>query len=136
MNSDASNLPSGLPGIVSAEEPLARFLRHSNHFNTQGISYRAFLPNLKNMEVSVQRDDDNTRLRMHAGKTMEGHIYGVGIVSTKIVRELKLDARAQEPPERHANIVGWLSDNDSVNAKAQNKDDADVLARNAAMFQW
>ena len=130
MKSYAFTLDSGLPEFVSAEEPLARFLTSSGHFNSQQVKPAAFMPNPANMQTSVFRNDDAERLRECASKAMpDRRVHGVAIVSTKIVRETSLDVQAQEPPARHANIVGWASD--PVLAKSENKMYAIALAQNA-----
>lgn len=58
-------------------------------------------------------------------------LYGAAIVKAKHVRSALLDVVAQEPPPRHANIVGWpWSETDPEMRKAEH------IERALVIVQW
>lgn len=104
-------LPSGLPDTVADAEDLARFLTSSGHYNSTVVKPAAFMPNPRNGETSVYR---------HGADPLEGlvniareeigaerKVHGAAVVKAAAVRAAQLEARAGEPPPRHADIVGW-----------------------------
>lgn len=104
-------LPSGLPEIVANEEALARFLMSSSYFNATVVKPAAFLPNAKaRMTTSVSRHDaepPENLIQIGRGLRPDRTIHGAAIVTAVVVRSARLDVVADEPPLRHANIVGW-----------------------------
>ena len=126
-------LPSGLPIHVEDEEDLARFLTSSSQFNTHGPKTAAFLPNPADGKKSVFRHglEPRTALWLLAGQLT---VHGVAIVKARHVREAGLDVISEEPPPRHANIVGYvlLGDDPRV-AKADYVQQANLVAQRAKM---
>ncbi len=132
-------LPSGLAEHVDDEEDLARFLVSSSQFNATMVKPSAFLPNPKNGETSVFRHGTShiEQLWKLAELNVAGErsLHGAAIVKARHVRAAHLGVLASEPPERHANIVGWLVDTDPELAKAYWKEKAADLARYAVLVK-
>ena len=136
----AEVLSSGLAEIVEDEEDLARFLTSSSQFNAAGIKPSAFLPNPKNRETSVFRHGSHPRESLW--RTAEEHLagtrtlHGAAIFKATHVRSAALDVVAQEPPPRHANIVGWpWSQTDPEMGKAEQKERAALIAQHAGFVR-
>lgn len=62
--------------------------------------------------------------------------HGAAIVEVEAVRGAGLDAVAQEPPLRHANIRGWPRSTDPDEQKAQRKEVANLIAESAWHMPW
>ena len=106
-------LQSGLPELISNDEPLARFLTSRSYYNQWGPKASAFLPNRADFKTSVFRHgkDPAARLWQIAEDQIRGRtVYGAAIVIASHVRRVGLEAEAEEPPLRHANIAGWPND--------------------------
>lgn len=136
----SSNLPSGLPINVLDQEKLTRFLTSSSQYNARMAKPAAFLPNQKNGETSVFRMDGGSPQELwlvadtYIPKTRT--VHGAAIVSTSVVREARLNVVSQEPPPRHANIVGWpTSETDPDLAKAERLKCAQMLAGTAILIK-
>lgn len=126
-------LPSGLPEAVAGAEDIARFLTSRGHFNSTMVRPAAFLPNPADRKKSVCRHGKEPRddLRRLANEYLPPgtKVYGAGFCKAADVRAVKLDVVAEEPPRRHANIVGWLIDEtDPDLQKAAEKELAGVIA--------
>jgi hypothetical protein len=125
-------LTSGLPEAIGADEDLARFLTQSSHFKARQVQPSAFLPHKASRNTSVMR---HGREPMHTLAAL-GHIvaggralYGAALIRGSHVRSAGLDVVPDEPPERHAVIVGWpWVDDDAEQQKAQQKEKALALA--------
>lgn len=106
-------LPSGLPEHVANEEPLARFLTSSSHYNASVVKPSAFLPNPRDGKTSVFRHDAEPRAALEAiGRNevaQDRSLHGAAIITAAEVRAAKLEVTAAEPPSRHADIEGWQS---------------------------
>lgn len=106
-----ATLSSGLPEVVGDDEDLARFLTSSSHYNSIMVKPTAFLPNPKDGTTSVCRHGDKPRevLWQIAAEHVVGdrNLHGAAIVRAGAVRAIQLDVLANEPPPRHAEIVGW-----------------------------
>lgn len=132
-----NRLPSGLPELVADEETLARFLTSSGQFAaSKGIvKGAAFLP--KNFETSVFRHGREPSEDLWAlGRTavQDRALYGAGFVSAASVRDAGLEARADEGPPRHANLIGWPAmPADPELEKSKHKDMANVIAGKARL---
>lgn len=129
-------LPSGLPDHVDDGEDLARFLTSSGHYNATAVKPAAFMPNPRNGETSVFRHGaeplDDLKMIAQNEVGTERRIHGAGIVKAKHIREAKLEARAGEPPPRHADLIGWpWSANDPDFSKASQKELAALIAQKA-----
>lgn len=131
-------LPSGLVDIVEDEEDLARFLTSSRQFNAVMVKPSAFLPNPKDGKKSVFRQGSLPRESLwqiwNEYVTGAGTLHGAAIVKTKHVRSALLDVVAEEPPPRHANIVGWpWSQSDPDMGKAEQIERATLIAQHAEL---
>lgn len=124
-------LESGLPEHVAADEDLARFLIQSNQFNTQVVKPAAFMPNPKDRETSVSRQQREPSAALwEAGLQAAGGrtLYGAAFVKAQEVRDAGLEVTAAEPPPCHAVITGWPWPDDTDMQRAQQKEFAIVLA--------
>ena len=126
-------LPSGLPEIVAGEEDLARFLTSHGYFNSKMVKPAAFLPNPADQKTSVCRHGKEPleELRGLASEYLPvgKKVYGAGICKTADVRAARLEVTAEEPPRRHANIVGWpINEEDPDLQKAAQRELAGVVA--------
>lgn len=131
-------LPSGLPDHVDGDEDLARFLNSSRYFRVDGsLQGKAFLPD--DGETSVFRHGREPRKALWAiGRTtiVEGrNLHGAAIFKAGIVRAVGLDVAAEEPPPRHANIVGWPTNPDPRIERAAQLEWADLIAAGAELVQ-
>ena len=66
-------------------------------------------------------------LNLEPGK----EVYGAAILTVRDVRAEKLEVIPEEPPPRHANIIGWPSDSDPVEEKAKRLKFAQALVQRA-----
>jgi hypothetical protein len=135
-----ATLPSGLPEQVSDEESLARFLTQSNYFNAVMVRPAAFLPNPKNGQTSVFRQGNESHEALwQVGQEQiagERSLHGIALFKAKHVREVQLDVVSQEPPPRHANIIGWPSNtSDPELEKAKRKALAIQIAQHAELLR-
>ena len=133
-------LSSGLPEVVDSEEDLARFLTSSSQFNSAGVKPAALLPKPTNHETSVFRhasQPSESLWRIGADHLAGARkLYGAAIFKAVHVRAALLDVVAQEPPPRHANIVGWpRSQSDPELEKAKQKERAVLIAQHAELVR-
>ena len=138
----AGTLPSGLLEYVDDGEKLARFLISSSQFSSTMVKPSALLPNPKNGETSVFRHGEEPRgrlweiaesnLRLPEGR----RLHGAAIITAQDVRTEELEVKAEEPPPRHANIIGWpFSSDDPEWRKAEQKEKAVLLASRAILVR-
>jgi hypothetical protein len=112
--------------FVADQERLSRFLVFGRWFNMQEqyVKAAAFLPNQK-LETSVFRTTDLDHavvwpLADDALLNREGaELHGRADISARDVRATGLEIRAQEPPPRHADLIGWSSEKDAQKSRAQ-----------------
>jgi hypothetical protein len=102
-------------GPVALSEILSRFVLKKDWYRSpdNSVKYAAFLPNPKNGETSVFRisgisdkevwDIDNREV----AKDPKRPILGRADISASNAVAKGLEILPSEPPERHANIVGW-----------------------------
>lgn len=119
----ASREPEGtLPAHVAESESLARFLFSDRFFarTTGRVKWRAFDPP-ENLELSVFRTDGMTvediwRLgRERAGAVRNESPRARADLGATDVRAQKLDVTAAPKDDRrHANIIGWPSEKESI----------------------
>lgn len=132
-------LPSGLPESVQPEEDLARFVTSSSYYSRQYMKVKgaAFMPNPNdNYTTSVFRHGAEPRdalWRIGTENITSSTLHGAGIVSASGVRSALLEVEAKEPPDRHANIVGWSIEDDLEVQKAKQKMQAASLAEFARL---
>lgn len=133
-------LPSGLPELVADDEPLTRFLTSSRYFSAAVVKPAAYLPNPKDGCTSVFRQGAEAMevLRKMAEEHVLGErtLHGVAICSARHVRDAHLNVVADEPPPRHANIVGWPAvEGDPEQTKARQKECALLIAQHARLVR-
>ncbi len=102
-------------GPVDLSEILSRFILQRNWYRPSDntVKYAAFMPNPKNGETSVFRTSNlsdkeiwligEREVAMKRGKP----IIGRAEIVTAVVVSHNLKVVPSEPPERHANIIGW-----------------------------
>jgi len=133
-------LPSGLPEIVGDDEQVASFLTSSSHFNATLVKAVAFVPNSKNGEKSVCRHGAELRVelqRLASVYLKQIQAHGAGVVGADVVKGIGLSVESHEPPERHANLQGWVwSAADPKMGKAENLERAKRLAEKATLVRW
>jgi hypothetical protein len=103
---------------VATYETLTRFVMQSNWFRSSDrrVKYAAFMPNLRNGETSVFRISDLSDVEVWAigddtvATLRERPILGRADITASLVMANKLNLVPDEPPPRHANIVGWPQD--------------------------
>ncbi len=104
------------------------------------VKHSAYLPNPKDHATSVFRHgaspaDSLWRIGLeHAavGRTL----HGAAICKTLHVRYAKLEVRANEPPPRHADIIGWPAQPaDPAMEKAQQKELAMLITQYAQLVR-
>lgn len=102
-------------GPVAISEFLSRFILKKEWYKPSDnrVRYAAFLPNPKNGETSVFRISDISDKEVwdigdrEVAKDPNRPILGRADVSASNVVTKGLEILPSEPPERHANIVGW-----------------------------
>lgn len=132
-------LPSGLPEYVADAEPLSRFLTSDSHFNSVMAKPSAFMPRNDSAETSVFRQGPDSLPALW--ETADGALVGrnvraVAILTGADVRQARLNVKADEPPLKHANIVGWPSGQEDVELmRAQRKERALLMAQAARLIK-
>jgi hypothetical protein len=133
-------LPSGLPEVVVDEEALARFLVSSSYFSAGVVKAAAFLPNPKaQMTTSVSRHGAEPRqelILIGRGVRPDRTLHGAAICKASGVRSARLDVISDEPPPRHANIVGWPVDADPSFQKAAQLERALEIASRSRLIRF
>lgn len=133
-------LQSGLSSQVVDNEPLARFLTSSSHYNEQGVKPGAFLPNPHDNQTSVFRHGpEPVETLWNIGDSVVGQsgrtLHGAAFISAEDVRAAELEVISEEPPPRHANITNWPSYDVPSFAKAAQKEISLILASKSAMLK-
>lgn len=125
-------LPSGLPEVIEDDEDIARFLTQSSHFKRDRVNPSAFIPGKRDRETSVSRHGRTPIAALCSlGRAAAGQrkLYGAAMIKAADVSSAELSIAADEPPDRHAVIKGWLwLGNDPALEKAQQKERALILA--------
>lgn len=135
------DLPSRLPKIVGDDEKLARFLASDRLFNKSGlIRPAAYMPNPAHRNSSVFREEGGrveTLKKIWAeNQTGDRSLHAIAICKARDVRAAALDVASEEPPPKHANIVGWpWNDAYPEIAKAEQKERAAVIAQSAELIR-
>lgn len=129
-------LPSGLPEVVDNDEFISRFLTQSNHYSQAFVKPVAFMPNSKNLRLSVVRHDANPvseSERIAREDFCLPKAYGVAVVLAEDVRLEELEFDANDMPHRHADVINWpWIASDPEWSKAAQKLKAIALAQKAA----
>lgn len=137
-------LPSGLPERVDDDEAILRFVFQSNLLSKGQVKHQAFLPaplsdKIPRLGTPVFRHPEEPKEAVRElGLVVLGNrpnkLHGAAVVSAKSVRQASLEIEGDEPPVRHALILGWaMVDTDPETQKARNMDLAIALAA-AAKF--
>ena len=118
--------PATQPEPLSANEPLTRFVTDRDHFDKPPgkVHWRAFRPKSEESELSIARIHDLAIGEIwNLGQEMAGTPSGRTVVGRadfllSHVRAARLNSSAldvvpDEPPRRHALIIGWPSDRDA-----------------------
>ena len=99
-------------GVVGKNENLSRYIFSTRHFSRHlnRIKGEAYMPNRG--EVSVFRTDRLTdsaiwEIGSDVATKSKRTLYARGDTKAHEVRKVGLDILAEEPPLRHANLVGW-----------------------------
>jgi hypothetical protein len=91
-----------------------------------------FLPSPRDRETSVSRHGKSPSERLwQIGKEAAGDrpLYGASVFEARAVRAAGLDVIAEEPPPRHAAIIGWpWIEDDPDLQKARQKERAALIA--------
>lgn len=131
-------LPSGLPDLVDDEEAIARILRSSRHYSSGAVKAAGYMP-ASDGALSVLRHGavPVDALWQLATETLgvDVTIHGAAICKAGVFREKDLEVRADEPPLRHANVVGWPTDPDPELQKSKQKEIALALASKSALLK-
>lgn len=97
---------------------LSRFILYKDHYRPSDNSVRpaAFLPNSRG-ETSVFRvsnisTEETWRIGNEVATSRNRTLYGKADLLTPAVLAQNLRVESQEPPPRHANIIGWPSGKD------------------------
>jgi hypothetical protein len=131
-------LPSGLPDVVADDEDLARLLRSSGHFSATVVKASAFLPAKDGMTSVIRHGAEPREDLWELAEVFLGtgtRFHGAAVCKAAVIRAQQLDVVAQEPPPRHANIVGWPADPDPELQKAQQKERALAIASQSVLVR-
>lgn len=127
-------LESGLSEVVADDEPLARFATESSKFNSSGAKPALFIPpSCATLSVGRQGPEPMEDLITLAREYLpESKVYGAAILTARQVRDVELRVEADEPPRRHANVLGWPESPDIDERKARWKLKAVELANRSS----
>jgi hypothetical protein len=130
----ATGAPPDPPLLATDDEELTRFLTQSGHYNTRGVTARAFSLPRAETKLSIFRTngfDDAARWRLGDDRIPPiptRRVLGVGLFTPVAIAGagLRLERDAIDHP-RHASICDWPPD------KEGQKDRATALAALAAL---
>jgi len=99
---------------IDPSETLSRFIFQKSQYKTSDntVRYTAFIPSSKNGETSVFCTSDihdekiwniGREVSVKRGKP----VLGRADIVADVVMSQDLEINSSEPPERHANIIGW-----------------------------
>ena len=114
-------MPSAEPApTLEPTDLLSRYATRSKHYNTYGITPGAFMPNTKDMRLSVfcttgLSYEETVAIAEENTPVAYGH--GSSLVS--FIRSLGLDADYNNDPHRHVDIIGWPEAKDRQKSLAQ-----------------
>ena len=116
---------------ISLSEILSRFILNKNYVRANNsVRHAAFMPN-RNGETSVFRTSEMSanniwNIGNEVARTRGKPLVGRADIVTARVFSSGLQAVPQEPPEKHANIIGWSSE------KSEQRKTALILASESA----
>lgn len=133
----AEPLPSGLPESIADDEDLARVLRSSGHYSSSCVKASAFLPAKDGMTSVIRHGAEPAGELWQVAEAVVGSTikHGAAIFKATVVRAERLDVVADEPPPRHANIIGWPMNADPELQKAQQKEIALTIASRSVLVR-
>lgn len=123
--------------VVSPEEPVARFLRNSNHMRPalERPHFTAFLPKTENGEISVYRvvelsPSEIKKIGVMYVQGVHSPLKGHAVLTAErfFMNSLNIVPHVVPHP-RHANATGWETD-------AKNRVIAKELADAASLFRY
>jgi len=114
-------LPSGLSEEIGDDEKLSIYLFQSNHFSRENrrVKSLAFVPYPHGDKSSFRIDALTESQIWDIGEWIQSQqktpktLYGRGDIVAASVKSTGLSLQAQEPPPRHANLIGWTQDDKS-----------------------
>ena len=125
-----------VPNRVSPSEPLSRFIFSREHCKTGRVSFAAFMPSTKTLDISVYRTRgcDERKIWLLGDlfvaakrKDNRGILARADLVSQLIFKEGLEITPETSPHPRHANVTKWPAD------KPQQKIKAIALAMGASL---
>lgn len=119
-------------GPIVVTERISRFLLDADHIGGKDVTFRAFIPPNNGewtQELSVSRTlglsepavwaYGDEHVAIPSGRTIYGRAdFGAGHVATVECSGFRLSIEPDEPPVRHARIVGWPAAIDRDNRKS------------------
>jgi hypothetical protein len=114
--------------LVGPDELVARFVFENNKLGSDRVKWRAFWDPA--FDISVSRIDglEDREIWLLTSNDSRGLAIARGDLKARYVRNRSLNVVRDEPPERHALIVGWPRTN-----KAQMQSLAKELAAGAQL---
>ena len=116
-----------IPSLVSASEPISRFILSRDHFKSSRVSFAAFMPSPKTMDVSVYRTLGCGERKIWllgdlfvAAKRKDNRsILARADLASQLILNEGLDIiPAPSPHPRHANVTRWPGDKPQQKIKA------------------
>lgn len=108
-----------LSNVVSPTESLGRYMTDDNYFSRSRneVKFKAFMPP-RDLRLSVFRIDGLTteeiwemgHRRVILAMKQPRQLYGVAEIKAASVTRVNLNIVPDPLPDRHANIVGWPTD--------------------------
>lgn len=92
-------------------DQLSRYATRSNHFNTFGVTYLAFMPP-RDLKLSVYCTTDLAlaEIKDVARENLSGNVYGHAAFFPASVEVQGLGTDYNNEPERHVDIITWPED--------------------------
>jgi len=111
---------------IDLNESVARYILSKSHFSREEarVKHAAFMPpgNLRASVYRVSGLDADTIWMIgteHVAQPRGRRLYGRGQLTVQAVVDTGLAVEPEEPPERHAVIIGWPADKDRQMELAQ-----------------
>ena len=103
------------PPEIHPPETVARYLLQSNQFNRgkNRIKFNAFMPHPVRLDLSVfwiqglENEEIWSIGEKHVATPLGKKLYGSGNISVANIQKNQLRVVSNEPPPRHADILGW-----------------------------
>lgn len=116
-----------LPPDPSPSEMTSRYLRQTNHYAASigRVKSRAFHPDPHDDKTSIFRVQGLTASEIwvlgdeHINLPLGNTLLALAELSVEQIMDINLRVEPDEPPPRHANIVGWPAAKNELMSKAQ-----------------